>query len=395
MIGRRIFSAGLRITRRERLRDPARGPVAFLFLGETLLIPHLYPVAEALSEHDGLRIDLWVSTSVHEELLRQWTVGFGRAEIRIRRAPGYRKLQGYENGRNPPLPLKLLMLARLLPYLLRTPVAVCAEQTSLWLPTLLPMPTRFVNIMHGAGSMNSRDSRRRRAAWRMPVPGKGEQQAFLDRGFAPEYVPIVGYLKSAFRHTSGIEVRFREPRPIVLYAPHWQRHRSSWWDWGHQIVKMLADQDRFNVIIAPHQRLVERAPELCSILHQVAHLPHVHCDIDSFAMVDGSYTTIADIYLGDTSSQVVEFIARPRPCIFLNKAGVEWPGREAYAIWTCGEVIDTLEELVPALERAPSRHAEFAAAQAEFVDRWLGDTSGAAAERVAAHALEALAAAEH
>ena len=27
---------------------PPRGKVAFLFLGETLLIPHLYPIVEAL-----------------------------------------------------------------------------------------------------------------------------------------------------------------------------------------------------------------------------------------------------------------------------------------------------------------------------------------------------------
>ena len=50
-----------------------RGPVAFFFLGETLLIPHLYPVVEALAAQTDLRIDLWVSTSVHENLLRDWT----------------------------------------------------------------------------------------------------------------------------------------------------------------------------------------------------------------------------------------------------------------------------------------------------------------------------------
>ncbi len=55
-----------------------RGPVAFFFLGETLLIPHLYPVVEELAKQADLTIDLWVSTSVHEELLRRGARGWAR-----------------------------------------------------------------------------------------------------------------------------------------------------------------------------------------------------------------------------------------------------------------------------------------------------------------------------
>ncbi|WP_019832186.1 hypothetical protein [Sphingomonas sp. PR090111-T3T-6A] len=70
-----------------------RGRVAFLFLGETLLIPHLYPIAEALAEMaPGLPIDIWVSTSVHEGLIAGWLAeaGLGEPQIRLRRAPGFR-----------------------------------------------------------------------------------------------------------------------------------------------------------------------------------------------------------------------------------------------------------------------------------------------------------------
>lgn len=367
-----------------------RGPVAFFFLGETLLIPHLYPVVEALAAQPDLRIDLWVSTSVHENLLRDWTALLGPAEIRIRRAPGYLALQGYENGRNPPLPNKLLMLARLVPHLLSTPVVVSAEQTSLWIPALLPVRTRFINIMHGAGSMSARDGRRRRAAWRMPVPSENEQRAFLRRGHEASYVPVVGYVKSGFRQSHQRAPVFAEQRPTVLYAPHWQQHRSSWWTWGREIVQQLVTQTRYNVILAPHQRLIEGAPELREILAAAGQHPHVHCDIDSFSMVDGSYTAAADLYLGDTSSQVVEFMARPRPCVFLNSHGVDWVGREEYALWTCGEVVNSLDAMQPALDRAASRHSEFVAAQAALIQGWLGDTSGAAASRIVEHILEAI-----
>jgi len=368
-----------------------RGPVAFFFLGETLLIPHLYPVVEGLAAQPDLTIDLWVSTSVHENLLRAWTAKLGPAQIRIRRVPGYRVLQGYDDGRNPPLPNKLLMLTRLVPHLIRTPVVVSAEQTSLWIPTVLPMlRTRFVNILHGASSMGARDGRRRRAAWRMPVPSENEQRTYLDRGYDASYVPVVGYVKSAFQQSHQRRPVFPQARPIVLYAPHWQAHRSSWPAWGREIVQQLVAQDRYNVILAPHQRLIEGAPALRGILEAAAQHPHVHSDIDSFAMVDGSYTSAADLYLGDTSSQAVEFMARPRPCVFLNSPAVEWQQRADYALWSCGEVIDSLDQLLPALDRAPASHPQFAAVQSAFVQGWHGDTSGAAVGRIVGHILEAL-----
>jgi len=367
-----------------------RGPVAFFFLGETLLIPHLYPVVEELAKQPDLAIDLWVSTSVHEELLRGWTTGLGPAHIRIRRAAGYRDLPDFRDGRNPPLPSKWLLLLGITPFLLRTPVVVSAEQTSLWIPRLLPwLPTRFINIMHGSGTMNSRDDGRRRVAWRMPVPSQSEQQEFLARGFAPSYVPVVGSVKATFRQRTRRELQFPEPRPVVLYNPHWQQHRSSWWDWGRQIVERLVAQDQYNVILAPHQRLAERDPDLARVLAQAARHPHVHSDLDSFAMVDGSYPAGADIYLGDTSSQVIEFLAHPRPCVFLNNRQVDWRQRGDYGMWTSGEVVDSLEQVLPALQRAPRRHGEFLQQQQQLVRSWLGDTTGAP-QRLVGHILQAL-----
>ena len=115
---------------------------------------------------------------------------------------------------------------------------------------------------------------------------------------------------------------------------------------------MLALQRDWNVILAPHQRLIERAPELRSVLEEVAHLPHVHCDLDSFAMVDGSYTAAADIYLGDTSSQLIEFLMRPRPAVFLDPAARDWQADPSYAMWAAGEVVTALDDVLPALARS-------------------------------------------
>jgi hypothetical protein len=366
-------------------------PVAFLFLGETLLIPHLYPIVEALAQAaPDLPIDLWVSTSVHEALIGRWLAEAGIASARIRRAPGFRTLSGYEDGRNPPLPAKLPMLLRLAPRLNRAALVVCAEQTSLWLPRALPMRPRFVNVLHGAGSMMNRNDPRRRAAWKTIVPGEAERDALAAHGVDRESVVAVGYIKAGFRHRTAARGLFRDERPILLYAPHWQQHRSSWWAWGPQAIEAVLASGRYNLIFAPHQRLAEKAPEVREMAARLAGRADVHCDLDSFAMVDGSYTAAADLYLGDTSSQVVEFLMRPRPCVFLDPLGVAWEGDPSYAMWQAGEVVTDIAALDAALARAPERHCGFLDAQKRFASAQLGDTSGAAPARAARVILEAV-----
>ena len=349
--------------------------VAFLFLGETLLIPHLFPIVESLASiAPDIPIDLWVSTSVHQNMLANWITDF--PNIRIRKAPGFRAIADDTDGRNPKLPPKVPMLLKLAPFLLKTQVAVCAEQTSLWLPRLFPwLPTRFVKTSHGVGSMSARDDKRRKAAFHTLVPSEQERQTYLVRGMNPDRIVATGYVKAAFRQRTQARDLFGKQRPIVLYTPHWQAHRSSWPDWGQAVIKILADQNKFNVILAPHQRLIERAPELKDTFARVSQLPHIHTDLDSFSMVDGSYTASADIYLGDTSSQLIEFLMHPRPAVFLNSRNLDWKNNSSLSMWNSGEVVSRLDDLLPSLDRSFSQHHKFIDNQRNIAQLSLGDTS--------------------
>ena len=366
-----------------------RTDVAFLFLGETLLIPHLYPVLEALVERaPALRIDVWVATSMHEALVGGWLGA--RPGVRIRRAPGWRDLGAWEAGRNPPLPAKLPLPARLAPLLWRTRVVVSAEQTSLWIPALLPTRSRYVNILHGAGSMMNRDDRRRKAATLTIVAAERERAALAAHGVDPAAIAVTGYIKAGFRQRSRADLQFAQRRPVLLYAPHWQRHRSSWWEWGEATVERIVASGRYNLIFAPHQRLAEKAPELHAFATALAGRGGVHVDLDSFAMVDGSYTAAADLYLGDTSSQVVEFLMRPRPCVFLDPQRVAWAGDASYDMWRAGEVVTDPDALLPALERAVAEHPRYVEAQRRFAAESLGDVTGVAPARAAEAVLAVL-----
>ena len=93
-------------------------------------------------------------------------------------------------------------------------------------------------------------------------------------------------------------------------------------------------------------------------------VPNILIDKGSHASADMTYICAADIYLGDASSQVYEFLFEPRPCVFLNSHGVEWENNPSYLHWTLGQVIDNVEtELKTALELAEPTHADYRSKQ--------------------------------
>jgi len=79
-----------------------------------------------------------------------------------------------------------------------------------------------------------------------------------------------------------------------------------------------------------------------------------------------TYTQAADVYIGDVSSQVYEFIRTPRPCIFLNLDRIDWQDDPNYAHWHLGQVVDSLDELALALARAHELQPRFEAAQRQM-----------------------------
>lgn len=366
-----------------------RADVAFLFLGEMLLVPHLWPIVDALAKaRPDLTIDLWISTSAHAQLLGGWIDSQRHGRIRLCRAPGFRQQARDDMGGNPELPAKLPMLLRLAPRLWNVPVVICAEQTSLWLPRLLPMPARFVFTVHGAGPLNyNRDGRLRHAS-RLFVPSDYLTEDHVAHNIARENIVVTGYAKSAFMASVVAEDIFTLARPVLLYTPHWQRHRSSWWDWGREIVATLAAQDRYNVVLAPHQRLFEQDRSARAFLEGFADRQHMHLDSGSFAMVDGSYTAMADLYLGDSSSQIIEYLARPRPCIILDSPSMVWKP-DAYR--QCGAVVNSLDALWSAITGAKEAHGAYRDVQQAFARQALGDVGTSAPMRGADAIIDLLA----
>jgi len=93
-----------------------------------------------------------------------------------------------------------------------------------------------------------------------------------------------------------------------------------------------------------------------------------------------SYAEAASVYIGDVSSQVYEFLRRPRPCVFLNLDRVAWRGNENYEHWKLGQIVESLDELEQALRRAREVQPQFEAAQRKAVARSIAPTDGRASQ---------------
>lgn len=168
---------------------------------------------------------------------------------------------------------------------------------------------------------------------------------------------------------------FNDQRPVVLYNPHFSNRESSWREYGMQVLEYFASQDDFNLIFAPHVLLYARGVRHgARSLRRFRGNPRIHIDTGSTASMDMTYTNAADIYLGDVSSQVYEFVRTPRPCIFLPSGGDDNPASRLHQ--SMGEVIEGIEALPQALDRAVDSHRDhYCSVQRELL-RMTFDESG-------------------
>jgi hypothetical protein len=189
----------------------------------------------------------------------------------------------------------------------------------------------------------------------------------------PDGWAIVGYPKFDMAGEAAGEKLFDNGRPTVVYNPHPSPALSSWYTMGPEILRWFARQDRFNLVFAPHVMLfakgwtislsppgISRVPP---VPEDVTKLDHVRIDLGSRRSVDMTYTHSADIYLGDASSQVYEFLRQPRPCIFANPRGHAWQGNADFTHWTAGRVVNDLAEMAAALQEAVADPAVYRATQ--------------------------------
>lgn len=366
-----------------------RQSVCFFFNAQIHQLLHALPLALELSRDPRFCVDIVGSSIEHVRFAEELAARHGGGHLRFLHldAPWLRAAARIA-GRSTPPKLAGLIAARR--QLAGYDAIVVPERTSLLLRRLGLSDMRFIHTCHGAGD---------RAVgydWRIAqfdfvlIAGEKQRRRMLAQGLIREgHYAIAGYGKFDLTQRAPVASPFANDRPTILYNPHFSERLSSWPGMGMDILRQFAADDRFNLIFAPHIRLFDNRRKRAAAerrLADFARLPHIHIDLGSRSSVDMSYARIASAYLGDVSSQIYEFLADPRPCLFLNGHAGPWRADPNYAHWHYGPVHESADRIVDKAAAAMAAHGMFEPAQRRGIADTF-DVRAASASRRAAQAV--------
>lgn len=335
---------------------------------------HSLPVAAAMES--AADVSLFVSGGPAEiEVRRLWArSGFPDQDPRIialaQPAAAARAVTRMSGGAIPADRLSILVRNRQL--FRELDALVVPEKTSTLLKTWLGLDDLpLIHTRHGAGDRAIGFDRASARFDLVLMSGEKIRDRLAAAGLLkPDGHAIIGYPKFDAQDVApDRSPLFDNGRPTVLYNPHPSPALSSWYRHGRHILDWFAGQDRFNLLFAPHVMLFAKRwtiglspPSLGRVPDIPEHIracPHIRVDSGSQSSLDMTYTNRADIYLGDASSQVYEFLRYPRPCIFWDSLGQSWQGNPDFAHWRAGPVVRNVAQLEQALQEAtdqPQRH---------------------------------------
>ncbi|MFD1095368.1 hypothetical protein [Salegentibacter chungangensis] len=199
--------------------------------------------------------------------------------------------------------------------------------------------------------------------------GNYQYKQYKKLGILGKNYAITGYSKfDAVKHCPKRQI-FKNKRTTVLYNPHFDPDFSSWQDEGLNILEFFYKQDTYNLIFAPHLHLFQKKKGGESkkvISEKYFSSDNIHIDLGSVASVNMTHVHNADIYMGDVSSQIYEFITTPRPCLFLNTKNFNYKKDISFRFWQCGPVIENSNNLKENLELAQRSFPDYKNIQQEI-----------------------------
>jgi hypothetical protein len=283
--------------------------------------------------------------------------------------------------------------------LLQADVLVSAERTCLRLRRhVAGHSPLFVHVPHGAGDRAVSFHKGKSGFDRILVSGAKTAREMVARsGIETDKLRVVGYPKFDTVDVDNRLNLFDNDRPTFLYNPHFDPFLSSWYGEGPKLLDWFASEEgqKYNLIFAPHIMLFRKKLHV-SLEYRTARVrpdiqdhwknsPNILIDIDSDRLVDMSYTLSADAYIGDVSSQIYEFLIRPRPVYFIDRFSQDRRSKEGrYPAWEAGEVVHSADDLTQVLRACVKYDGGYAARQqALFADTISYEPGHPASQRAA------------
>jgi hypothetical protein len=347
--------------------------IAFLAISQPHQYLHWIATALRLADESDVELTVFVSTEAGMEFIRSYDP---KGKLTLRRLRQPPMSEGALFSPPPRVPTLLLNLDRLWDF----DFIVTTETTSGLLRRVPGFRPRLLLIKHGAGDREGSYNPKHRYFDRVLVNGDKHREALIERKLVdPANIVVTGNAKlDVIREPAPI---FGDHKPLAFYNPHFDRQLSTWFGHAREILDTMAMIDGWNFIVAPHIKLRGGSDVRVET-------PNILIDRGSSRSIDMSYTQQADVYIGDVSSQVYEFILTPRPCIFLNFDRRNWVDDPSFAHWKFGQVIEAVEDLEPALSRAAALQPGFEAEQRRMLSRSLDRAGQSGSERQAKAILE-------
>lgn len=376
--------------------------ICFLFNhDQTHQIAHSLPIALELARSGQAEITLAVTEDTIERHIRAIAGAMPERCRLLRldlRSTGSKLLKSAFDGLIPAR--KLLVYGDNLDFFRGFEALVVSEKTSLLLKTRYGLDRlKLIHTRHGAGDRAIGFDAKSALFDLVLVAGpKIARRLETDAGVDPARIRVVGYSKFDLCSGNRAELPFADPnRPVVLYNPHPSPRLSSWYRMGEAVLEAFHRSDKFNFIFAPHVMMFARkwtvtiSPPAIRRMSppaaRFAEAPNMLIDLGSSSSTDMTYTNMADVYIGDVSSQVYEFLYRPRPCLFLDAHATRWQGNPDYKHWRAGPVVGPGTDILTAAERTIATHPNYLPVQREM----LADTFSVTDEPASARAARAIA----
>jgi hypothetical protein len=366
--------------------------VCFFFNAQRHQLLHGVSTAVELARTPGFEAHILSPDRGHIDYARRVADALGGAPLHFTLASPH-LLARLREANGATLVQKVLSLGLLARDLNRFDAVALPERTTIRLKRFGAPEPRYVHLDHGAGDRAvSFDPRIGDFDMVLMAGEKHRDRLTRDGLIHPGRHAVIGYPK--FEAADAIRDLawrpFSNDRPSVLYNPHFSR-LSSWKTFGEPLIRAFAEQDRYNLIVAPHVRLSEGKAGRArwrALVEAYAAYRHIHIDPGGDRCVDMTYTSLADVYLGDVSSQVYEFLRNPRPCVFLDSRSAGGAFDENYAHWRFGPVVRAPDAVIAAIDQARADHPQIRPVQEEGFRRTFA-MDGPPASRRAADAIAA------
>ena len=335
--------------------------IGLLLVGGIHHILHLVPVATELEKEVNTHIIVYVKSDEEKTACQNILAGLGakRTAVEILKPNALARI----------LSPKLSFLFSNLKIWKNLDALIVAERTSTILRYVTKQLPPFIHIPHGAGDGAKSYDRRIRHFDHVLVAGEKDKRRMIELGLVQnENCHVTGYIKPyAVKYINPVSPSvFDNARPVVLYNPHFCEDLSSWREFGFNLLEAFGRNRDMNFIVAPHIRFAKKQDrESIDAIKAYSKYENIHVDLGSAKSCDMTYTRSADIYLGDVSSQVYEFLSVPKACVFLTSAKTQWRDNPDFAHWRYGPVCHSVEAVMAALSRASIDLPDYAQAQTQ------------------------------